>query len=199
MPVLVSMQKRVAEGVTKFLEGKKAETDLYNTYQEWYEDISDRMTDNVPLIYEEFILVKTSHREGLKDPCLLHHYDRKTKRFGEKHDGDFKIAKHEGGWLSEKHSVWILNPRQANNVLQMTNNENGEWVSTAPKSFQRNENRNTYTYYSMIALAMKAPGRFPNHQELRIMEGVKKFFELEDSKTNFFKTYEEWYQDLWMR
>ena len=55
---LVSMQKRVAEGVKKFLEGDKTETDLYKSYEEWFEDISDRMNKDVPLFYEDFIMVK---------------------------------------------------------------------------------------------------------------------------------------------
>ena len=201
--VLMSMQKRVAEGVIKFFEGKKAETDLYNTYQEWYEDISDRMTDNVPLIYEDYLLVKYGEMGGLPNYCNLYYNEHKTKRFGRIEKG-FRITKYQGGWLDEnKEHVWILHPEKANDALQMYYNEKADrWESTSPKTFQRKENRNRGAYYSMIAFATKAPDRFSKvlfYKKDRIKEGVWKFLEGKESPTDFYKTYEEWYQDILRR
>ena len=129
---------------------------------------------------------------------FLYYFDKKIRTFRESEKG-FKIAKYEGGWLSEKDVVLILHPKHANDVLQMTFKQRGEWLSTAPEGFYRDENRKGKTYYSTIAFAAKAPGKFPNHQKIRIMEGVGKFLEGQESPTNFYKTYEEWYQDIWMR
>uniref|UniRef100_A0A7M5UJ49 Uncharacterized protein n=1 Tax=Clytia hemisphaerica TaxID=252671 RepID=A0A7M5UJ49_9CNID len=64
----------------------------------------------------------------------------------------------------------------------------------SPDDFKRTENRNDERYYSIIALVPAIPGKFPNHQEIRFMEGVNKFLEGEEWKTDFFETYEQWYQ-----
>uniref|UniRef100_A0A7M5V124 Uncharacterized protein n=1 Tax=Clytia hemisphaerica TaxID=252671 RepID=A0A7M5V124_9CNID len=205
-PALVPMQKRVAEGVAKFFEEKKAETDLYETYQEWYKDLSDRMPDDIPLIYEDFILVKYSQTYSKSNEISLYYWDIpkdvttwEEKSIQEKRENEFekatgfKIKKcNEGDWLEKTRFLGILHPKHANDIVitseRCDKDEYSYWTSKTPEGCQREENRNGETFYSMIA--------FASNEEPKIMEGVTKFLQERKAVTNFFKSYQDWYEDL---
>ena len=93
--------------------------------------------------------------------------------------------------------VLILHPENANDVLQMTRKDNFTWESTPIQVFKWKDG--PWDTYSLIAFATKAPGKFPNHQETRIMGGVWKFFDGKESPNDVYKFYREWYEDLSLR
>ena len=60
LQALVTKEDRFIEGISRFIEGVEPKTKEYVSYDEWYNDISERMDLDVVYKYEKLILIRKS-------------------------------------------------------------------------------------------------------------------------------------------
>ena len=99
------------KGINKFFFGEK--TGLFNSFQEWFDVMRIRLTENTPYIYEKFVLVKVTCR----DPKNVYYF---YSNDGNTFDATYtQLNIFDNGWRHESTSVLILHPNHVYKSLKM--------------------------------------------------------------------------------
>ena len=119
IPKLIPIKDRlIDQGVRRFIEGIEPETKVYDSYVQWYDDVSERMTRQVLYEYDKYLLVreqfKLESKSGTGISYRSHGKDSTMRSSG------FELRTLERGWTKENIKiVLVLHPKNPSKYLEM--------------------------------------------------------------------------------
>ena len=133
----------ILKGIARFFR-KEEETNgvLYNHYHEWFQIMACRIGKNIPIIHEQYVLVKLKCKDPSKEYIIVS-YDESNNNHT--HDNQWtRLDILNKGWNHDTASLFILHPTRINKSITMgngskctTNQTNHQWkVDSIPKEYR---------------------------------------------------------------
>ena len=131
----MSVADLLTNGIGKFFFGKDLQNCFYDSYADWFDVMTTRLTKNTPYIFERFVLVKVR----CKDPKNAYYfYSFNGNRF---YDQQTNLNIFDKGWRHRRSTVSILHPSLVNKSFQMVEGDRNKgyfhrWdVDSIPKEY----------------------------------------------------------------
>ena len=133
--MLATRQDKLLWGVHEFFLGKKQESNLFTSYQKWYEGISsllgNRIQENVKQGEREFVFIRKEMTEQHYKTLYL--YTRRKEKFLGENDFSFIVHFEDKGKLKNA-KTFVLHPKQRNQCINCREYNNygsyEQWVLT---------------------------------------------------------------------
>ena len=119
--MLVSMKERLIEqGVWRFIEGIKPETKVYDSYVKWYDDVSERMSQNVPYEYDKYLFVRQEFKQPEKGKKVKLSYRSYREEDITMINAGFETKTLDRGWTNENiKMVFVLHPKDPQKFYEL--------------------------------------------------------------------------------
>ena len=114
----ISMEERLIEGVSRFIEGIEPKTKIYDSYVQWYNDVLKRMDHNGILKIQKYLFV-------CRKQFQIHYFSNVSFYSyiipgNVVNDNSFKIKALEEGWTHENTRLaCILHPKNPHQLLEL--------------------------------------------------------------------------------
>ena len=117
IPKLIPIKDRlIDQGVRRFIEGIESKTKVYDSYVQWYDDVSERMRHKVLYEYDKYLLIREHFNLGDSSSITYCSYGKDSTMRG----GGFESRTLERGWTKENIKiVLILHPKNPSKFLEM--------------------------------------------------------------------------------
>ena len=110
----MSINALVINGIEKFFLCSNEEEGVHFTYREWFKIMFERISKNIPFIFDKFVLVKVTCNDPTKE---YRFYSDKQNDFSYNQRTDLNIF--NKGWKHNTTRVFILNPNSIIKSVQM--------------------------------------------------------------------------------
>ena len=117
---LVPMKERLIEqGVWRFIEGIESETKVYDSYVQWYDDVSERMIRGNPYEYDKYLFVRQTFKQPEKGKKIALSY-RSYRTDSTMVNVGFQTKTLDRGWTNENiKMVFVLNPKDPQKFYEL--------------------------------------------------------------------------------
>eukprot|EP00111_Clytia_hemisphaerica_P016596 TCONS_00049199-protein len=161
---MVNPETRFIEGILRFLEGKGADTHMYEDYQQWHQDVTKKLVGNCVYQCAEYIFVKL-HTDKDKRQNRELTFSSKGENLKFESGCTAKELRDEG-WPDDVDHIYILHPEnqgECKMIPKLTKcDDEGKgyfiWTIRIPSKYYRKEEQteNQDEHFSVIVCAFKS-------------------------------------------
>ena len=118
----VTMEERLTEGISRYIEGIEPKTKIYDSYVKWYDDVLERMEEQDNFKFQKYLFIcRKKYILPFPKYCEFISFDSQTEEYS---GNSFKVKSLNEGWTHENtRLVCILHPKNPHQLLELYKEE----------------------------------------------------------------------------